>query len=298
MIEKPTIIVTSLGRTGTQYFAKLFDALLDDVTAVHEPDIMNVVEFKGVARYAKLWEKINEVGAFNILVKKPLGLWGLVLQSDKRFLGAVSEQSAIDQILKQRQQFIQSRPGQIYMESSLAFYGLLDLLPTTFSNYRAAYIVRNGRSWVQSWMNWGQEHGGIYGKSGISKLMGHNWPTAEQIPTDAYFDRWPHMSRFERLCWAWAHFNQHAIDSLEGSEHGRLFKFEDIFSQREKFEELIQFLVEISPEPVAQVNLDQLRQQRKHQSQGQFPAWEKWPEAHKAQFETHCALLMQRLNYE
>lgn len=300
MITKPTIIITSLGRTGTQFFAQLFSEVIPQCTAVHEPDIMNVVEYKGVERYQKLWEKVNEVGAINILMRKPLGQWGLVHQSDARFLNQVSDAQAIMQMLKQRQSFIHSRPGNVYAESSLAFYGLLDLLPQAFKDHQAAYIIRNGRTWVQSWMNWGKQHGGIYGKSRLGRIMGHNWPTADDLPSNLYYGQWSTMTRFERLCWGWANLNSYALSTLNHNPNAKCYRFEDLFSSETNAQNLANMVQSLTgfKTPISTLPLQGWVEKQTHQSKKAFPAWSAWNDTEKKCFEKHCGSLMAELGYD
>src|SRR5690349_22900969 len=102
MIDKPTILITSLGRTGTQFFAKLFAEILPDSTSLHEPDI-----FQGTApdRYAQYVEQVRRAGAFRMVFKKALGKWMLVRVSDQRFSGRLGSQPAARELDAQRRTF-------------------------------------------------------------------------------------------------------------------------------------------------------------------------------------------------
>ena len=53
MIKKPTVIITSLGRTGTQFFSTFFGQVLPDCTSLHEPDIWNIVQYRGTGELFK-----------------------------------------------------------------------------------------------------------------------------------------------------------------------------------------------------------------------------------------------------
>ena len=77
MIEKPSIIVTSIGRTGTKFFAGLFDNIIPEATSLHEPDIFNFSLKKGKGiEYLK--KQIKESDFKNLILKKALGKWSLV----------------------------------------------------------------------------------------------------------------------------------------------------------------------------------------------------------------------------
>ena len=82
-IEKPTILVTSLGRTGTDFFAKFFASIIPDCTSLHEPDI---IQNTGVNdKLAHLMEQVRRAGVWRMLFLKVLGKWTLVKLSDSRF---------------------------------------------------------------------------------------------------------------------------------------------------------------------------------------------------------------------
>ena len=55
MIEKPTIIITSIGRTGTKFFGDLFREIIPDSTSLHEPDFLKVIRYRGA------FERIRQI---------------------------------------------------------------------------------------------------------------------------------------------------------------------------------------------------------------------------------------------
>ncbi len=84
MIDKPSIIITSLGRTGTKFFADFFADIIPESTSLHEPDIFNFSLKKGKGlKY--LNKQLRESDFKNLILKKALGKWSLVSLSDKRF---------------------------------------------------------------------------------------------------------------------------------------------------------------------------------------------------------------------
>ena len=60
VIEKPTILITSLGRTGTDFFAKLFAHVLPNCTSLHEPDIIQNVGVDDILDYIEEVIKYNK----------------------------------------------------------------------------------------------------------------------------------------------------------------------------------------------------------------------------------------------
>lgn len=298
MIEKPVIVITSLGRTGTLFFASLFNQLWPEATALHEPDYFNFGQYKGArAKLRETARQIGESGFANLVLRKMLGKWNLVALSDGRIKGRISREAAARQLRQQRAQFVAGRAGDIYVESSSAYYGLLDVLPLVFAHHRAVFIVRDGRDWVRSKMNWGH----MYQKQGWRARISYTWPTALDFPDDPWRESWTKMSRFARICWAWAKLNSFALDTLSQNQDARVFRFEALFdaeSGDHALAELVDFAGGCANIPAASPNaLSSLLTQPTHQSQGAFPHWSAWDAAQRRQFAELCGPLMDRLGY-
>lgn len=290
MIEKPTIIVTSLGRTGTKFFATFFREIIFDGVALHQPDI--------ISREDGLLKQFQESGLYNLVVLRTLGKWSLIRLSDAKVKGDISRAEATQELLRQRRDFIKAQPGGLYVESSSGYYGLLDVLSETFRHYRAVYLVRDGRSWVRSQMNWG----GLYADKGfIKSKLAHTWPTAAEFKADPYRSQWAKMTRFERVCWAWARLNGYALDRLSTNSNVRLFRFEDIFKAEDRYDhlaDLVQFTTTFPGlEPIETRPIEGWLEKRIHQSAGQFPDWPNWSAFQKQRFDEICGPLMARLAY-
>lgn len=295
MIEKPTILITSTGRTGTEFFAKFFTDVLPDCTSLHEPDIFKFNGLENKLDYYR--EQTRRAGIWKMIFLKALGKWTLVKLSDARLLGKLSHEQAVKQLYQQRADFIKKMPGRVYVESNLGYYGLLDVMPGAFKNHRAIYIVRDGRDWVRSMMNWGE----VYGKKGLRKLVSHRWPTAGDLPDDPLNKEWDQLPRFTRLCWAWATLNGYALDSVSKNPYARLFHFEKIFTSDERYTTLNDLLAFATSFPGADIppigSTDGWLEKKIHQSTDGFPGWEKWSAEEKKQFEQICGPLMEKLAY-
>jgi hypothetical protein len=300
MIEKPAILITSLGRTGTKFFANLLGEAIPDSTSLHEPDLFTTGEVRNEkAGISHLIAQVREVGALYMLVKKPLGKWSLSTLSDDRVKGDLDNGDAIRKTLRQRARFVDSRKGAVYIESSTAYYGLIDLLGDVFVHHRLAYVVRDGRDWVRSWMNWGKK-GGMYTKGRIRSMFARNWPTALDV-ADECGTRWRFMSWFEKLCWAWDRLNRYALRSVRSSPNARAFRFEDLFETRDRYEhlaELVSFVSDMTGvAPVEPQALEGCLDRKIHKSSGEFPAWDQWTNEQRETFVSTCGLLMDQLGY-
>jgi hypothetical protein len=298
MIEKPTIVITSLGRTGTKFFYALFREIIPDGTSLHEPDVLNIVQYQGAGeRVRQVLAQVREAGALNLIVRKALGKWGLIELSDARVRGELGYAEAAKQVLGQREGFVSSRSGSVYIEANVGYYGLIDVMKDVCMHSRTVYIVRDGRDWVRSHMNWGQ----MYGKGRFRRLLAHTWPTALEIAQDSYGLRWGSMSRFEKLCWAWAKLNAYALATVQENPDAKVFRFEDVFHSQHRYQhlaDLVQFAMTFPhAERIATGPLEGWLEKRIHTSFSEFPNWEEWSIEQKRQFEILCGPLMKELNY-
>lgn len=297
MIEKPAIIITSLGRTGTKFFQALFKSQVPGGCSLHEPDVFNYFQYKkGKERNSQVKAQFKEVGLFNLFIRKPMGYWSLINISDDRVSGAIDHTSAAKKIYNQRKSFVNQVAGSPYIESNIGYYGLLDILDGVFSQFRAAYFIRDGRDWIQSHMNWGQ----MYGKNEFQKIFAHTWPTAYEFG-EITIETWNSMSRFEKLCRAWVKLNEYAINSIADNPFVRLIKFEDIFISDKRYqnlEDLLNFLISIDNSLELEVDsINGWLEKRIHGSKENFPNFPDWSTIQKAQFHDICDPLMKYLGY-
>jgi hypothetical protein len=295
MIEKPTIIIASLGRTGTKFFYALFKDVIPGSTSLHEPDGFHIGRGNGVRR---IIEQTREAGAYNMFIRKALGQWSLASLSHARVRGELGYAEAVRQVLSQRGQFVRSRSGSVYVESSLGCYGLIDVFKDVFARHRVAYIVRDGRDWVRSKMNRAQ----MYNRGRIRDLFAHRWPVASDFEDDCCRSEWATMSRFARLCWAWAKLNGYVLETIQKNPDARLFRFEDIFASEERYQRLADLVQFATAFPdvgrVATGSPEGWLDRRLNVSVGPFPSWEGWSPEQKEWFEVVCGPLMSRLGYE
>jgi hypothetical protein len=301
MIKKPTIIITSLGRTGTKFFSRLFRELISDGTSLHEPDVLNISQYHGVEkRLVEIVKQAKESGLYNLFIRKALGRWSLIELSDARVRGEISYSDAVRHVLRLRENFINSRPGSVYVESSIACYGLIDVLKDVCRYHRVAYVVRDGRDWIRSWMSW-SDGSGFYDKSKIRSLVAHTWPIAPECEGDPYAEKWQSMSRFGKLCWGWDRLNRYALSTVERNPNAQVFHFEDIFEAKDRYQnlrEMVQFLTTFPGYgSFSTCSLDGWLDREIHKSSGQFPVWPNWSKEQRRLFKDICGPLMERLGY-
>lgn len=298
MIRKPAIIITSLGRTGTKFFQELFADIVPNATSLHEPDYVNFGQYTGMnERVRQLIRQIQESGFSNLVVRKLLGKWSLIELSDARLRGTLAYDEAVQRVLEQRKDFIQSQAGSIYIESSSAYFGLIDVLEDIYQQHRVVYIIRDGRDWVRSKMNFGN----MYKKGKIRSIVSYNWLTAWDIEDDPYQSQWMTMSRFEKICWAWVRLNDYALATIPKGPNAKMFRFEDIFRSEDGYQhlsDLVQFATTFPDcEVIPTSSVDGWLDQQIHKSSRQFPAWSEWTIEQRRQFKEIAGPLMERVGY-
>lgn len=293
MITKPTIIITSLGRTGTKFFAKVFDTAVLDGTALHQPDI--------IGRSKPIIKQFQDSGFINLTIRRTFGNWSLIKLSDQYIKGIITSRQAAQELYRQRAGFIESKPGSVYIESSSGYYGLVDVVGEVFQNYKLIYIIRDGRDWVTSQYNWG----GLYSQDLIlgklKHVLGHKWLTASDFPNAPLSDSWENLSRFEKICWAWAKLNKHAVQMDQKENNFKLIKFEDIFHNKHSYQQL-QLLLDYALDlpglgKVNRSGLEGILDRPENTSLGSFPEWEKWSQMQKDFFNQTCGPLMEEIGY-
>lgn len=293
LIQKPSIIVSSIGRTGTNFLSEVFREISDDCYSLHEPDVLTLGKSRGLKH---IRQQLKEMGVVNFF-RKLKGGWSLAQISDKRFLGKIDSAEALRETLKQRKKFVETSPDKFYIESSIGYYGLLDLLDKTFKDYKAIYIVRDPRSWVCSAFSWGQPY-----KRRLKLKMVRQWPEAGEINTNPYQKQWPEMDDLARICWAWRYLNEFALDLARKNSNIRIFKFEDIFTGETKNSQILELLDFATDLKTERINYNQnkaldLLGKKINYSRNSFPAYEQWDKKDKNTLKEICSPLMKRLDY-
>ncbi len=144
-------------------------------------------------------------------------------------------------------------------------------------------MVRDGRGVVRSVMGWSR----FYGKGARGAYA------LEPLPDDPFHDEWPHMSRFERLCWSWRDTNEFLMQWIPESHRLRL---EDITSDYDYFVSHFSRHVGIRI-PYEKWRERVGRRSRNATQSYQFPAWPEWSEEQRRSFVRICGPTMTKLGY-
>ncbi len=292
MIEKTSIIITSLGRTGTTFMTALFRALAPGDTVLHEPGMID----RNTLFTKKTWQAIRLYGLAGAVLKKLIGRRDIEYISNLRLAKKITAEEAAARLVKVRNRFVNSLPGRLYVESSYHYYGLLDVLPLAFANCRAAYIIRDPRDWVRSWMN----KKNFFDPRDINVWLG-NRPTPKMVNDRAHLAAWKKYDNFEKLAWSWNYINRYALDAVKQNPHVRLYRFEDIINSEQMPQTLVQmaeFLLNL-PLTSSQKNLaeDMLKRRIHPAPFDVIPKWNDWGADRAKILNKHCGSLMQEQGY-
>ncbi|MBD3228449.1 MAG: hypothetical protein GF329_09695 [Candidatus Lokiarchaeota archaeon] len=294
MIKKPTIIVSSAGRTGTLFFCNLFNQILNDSFCIHETDRFTFNS--ETETFQKRLYIIKKIGIYNITIKKIMGNWGIRALSDKMITKKINCSEASGLLLKYRKNLVNSLKEKYYVECSYHYYGLIDILDCVFSDYKLIFIVRDGRDWVRSMINkkgWYQNRD--YLNIFNSRLNTKMFNNISEI-------KWTKLTNFEKLCWSWYTVNSYAIKSIEKNKKSKLFRFEDIFKGDNRYKELnklITFATSLKNNkniPYQSFN-GALDKKANISPTYSFPNWKQWSYPMRNTFNKFCASLMDELGY-
>jgi hypothetical protein len=289
-IQKPSIIITSSGRTGTEYFSWLLNKVVPDCTAFHEPQ--NITHINSVNAAA---ETIKNFGILNATINKFRGKWGIMALSNDRVSGLITDDEAIQRLYNERQQFIISTPGSIYGESSYHYFGITDLIPHVFANYRLIYILRDGRAWARSIMNYNR----LYNWHDIYSIFGSRLTPGKNDPE--FHSTWHKISRFEKVCWYWTIVTKTAVRASRAIDHARVYKYEDVFLSENKYEklrELLMFATSFDDQRISLRSIDGVLEKRLNTRRSRkFPEWQNWSQEQRDQFTRICGPTMQECGY-
>jgi len=133
-------------------------------------------------------------------------------------------------------------------------------------------------------------------------MVSHTWPRSIDIQSDPYHTSWDSMSRFDKICWSWRTLNEYAIKTIGLNPNAKLVRFEDIFvdsNRNENIQNLLEFIFSfpnVKQTENIQPYLDYF-DKKIHASTKKFPSWADWSTFQKSKFLEICGPLMEELGY-
>lgn len=293
-IHKPSIFVTSTGRTGTQFFARLFGDVVPDCDALHEPGMPNF------RKPDEILEAVRHFGwrhVFLDVFHPDRNVRGLSFLNNS---GHIDDMRLREALYSCRAEFVSSLSGNRYVESNGALIGLINVLPTVFSHCRTILMIRDPRTWLASMYN--SSYASVkYSRTDYPYRVFHSRITPGVCSDDPYQDKWADMDWFQRNCWYWRRHYSSAVRCVHQSGHARCFRFEDIFSGPERYQhlgKLVNFATEFLDTSVRPSSLRGVLDKKVNQTQSKkFPCWHDWPPERAQQCYQICGSLMTEFGY-
>lgn len=289
-LEKHVVLVTSGGRTGTSFFAEVLDQLIEDSFSVHEPDVWH-----GVIRRDS-WRAIRWFGVYHVVLGKLLRRTGMRCVAERYLSGDWTEEETVEAVGRQRADFYRRRSASLIIESNTQWYPLLPLLPRILPRYRVLAIVRDPRTWVRSYLNFGGHHDerdrvARFGLPRMSpEMVGGDWA-----------GRWKDMSVFQRLCWDWKFITDRLVSAADADERIRLVRFEDLFKSEGRAANLasaLDFITDFEDRRYEYSVPDGVFGRKVNVSNRErVGPWSTWPDQERRFLLDMCAPLMDRLGY-
>jgi len=289
-IAKHMVIITSTGRTGTRFFGDFLSSMVPGAYSVHEPDVV-----EGVSR--RTWQRIRTFGPYHMLLGRLLGRTGIRNLTQQFISGSLDRHQLVERLRRQRSAYYRSLPGDPIIESYSQWYGILPAVPELFSHYRVVVIVRDPRTWVASCMNFGAP----FGPRDLVSRLGFKRLDPITAGDRVYAERWPRMSRFERIAWTWKTINGYLLDFARQDPHTRIYRYESLFLGEDRASQLADLLEFITrfPDRDFPSNFDDTVLQRRHHASTRqaFPDWPDWSDEQARQLFEICGTQMADLGY-
>jgi hypothetical protein len=172
---------------------------------------------------------------------------------------------------------------QIYGEVTGTLRYHCAALKEVFPHVRLFLLVRDGRDVVRSVMNMKRFY-----KKGSKKFH-----SLGPLESDHFHEQWHAMSRFEKICWAWADTNRVLLEIIPDD----VVYFERVISDYDYTKQRLFEPLGLS------ISFEQWRESAKHKSKNAtkvhtFPHWKDWRTREEESFDRICGQMMIELGYE
>lgn len=228
LIDKPVGLVVSGGRTGTSFFAEKLPILIPGSIGFHEPETIHKGRVMSDAAFV-----LREFGFYHGVIGKLRNTRGVRSLSHKAITGQFSRSQLIEHFDYQRREFYEGKAANLVIEANYGFYGVLDILPNIFANYRVAAVIRDPATWIDSYL---KRNTAQYGRNDWISRLGLRITPAD-IGDNATAELWPNLAVAEKLAWFW-NLLYGCIEAASDTDKDiRIFRFEDLFlsSNREEY---------------------------------------------------------------
>ncbi|MFI3169330.1 MAG: hypothetical protein R3Y06_05240 [Faecalibacterium sp.] len=292
-MPKKRVFISSTGRTGTQFFAKYLNVMIEKSVSLHEP---------GTPWFSKpkqLLGQIRDYGVIHLSFGQGSNKSCMYKLSRDFIAGKITKQSACDNILKMNNKVdaLYAKDAEVVVYSSGHIYGLLGLIDEIYEDSRFVFILRDPRTWIGSALY--KVEYSLYGPIEWFYRKISLQPSCYQ--SDPYLAQWHSMSKFEKYCWFYNKLNEIVLTEMQDKPNFKVFRYEDVFLAEDKavhFKELLDFATDFStdaPEYTFQAALiDNKVDSKQQQSRS---TWEDWSPKKAQIMMKHCGKIMQAYGY-
>lgn len=291
MIERDVALIVSGGRTGTSFLGRRASSLIDDCDSFHEPDV-----WYGAAD-PRSWRAVVAFGPYHAVLGKVLRRTGMLALSYRYCSGHWSAEKTAAAVIRQRKRFYGRSSAGLVLESNYQWFGLLPLLPRVFKSYRVLAIVRDPRSWVRSWL----DYGGHHDETDMLVQYGGRRLSPEVVGEGHLFD-WSRMDTFQRLCWDWAFVARQLMQAASTDPRIALVRFEDLFLAPDAERSMTRALEVIADfgdhRYVVKVPPGALQARVNASAATEPTAWHSWSASQRSFLLEVCGEAMAQLGYE
>lgn len=280
------------------FLGEMLGQILDDCFSVHEPDILHVVPQKRwSAHLADTLRKIRSFGLYHMVIGRLLGKSGTRALAYAYLSGQLSFDQLIDRIHLARDRYIGNRSEGLFVEACHQWYPILGPLHRAYPAARMALIVRDPRTWIRSFVDWGGRHDS---RDWVEKLRAGRI-TPHLVGDEKFAAKWSEMSSLEKLAWDWRFIYGQLLQHTQESGLARIFRFEDLFGIEADSELQADFLAHVAGRVPRDGEIDALKANlvnRVNRSRdSRIDAWAGWCSQTAQSLERMCGQGMRELGY-
>ena len=135
----------------------------------------------------------------------------LRLLSNRSLCHRIDRHRLIAAYVRARQGRFERMNERAYVESNNFLHGFLDVLDDVFDRPRIVHIVRDPRTYIRSWINFGV----FRGIKGMAGRYCKYWLLKPELLTPHPAFRWEAMRPQERIAWYWSAIWRHACKNSD-----------------------------------------------------------------------------------
>lgn len=287
--EKHIVVIVSGGRTGTRFLGERLSTMIEGAYSVHEPDLL---DFSG-----RFWPSVRRFGLYHMTLGRVLGRTGIRNLSQRLLAGKLDLPGLVAALQKQRAPYFNSLEADLIIEANYQWYGVLPAVSEAFPRNKVLVILRDPRTWVRSWLNFG----GHYGPGDWLKWFGGRRINPEMIGDREFAQDWGRMTPFQKLCWDWKTIYGILAEFAEKDEQTMVVRYEDLFLGEEStrhLEKMLGFVTSFDDRNFKFTFDGNSLSERIHASfDGRKGEWEGWDAADASYLEKLCGPLMRKFDY-